>query len=359
MLTARARLREFAEGHRGALTVAGTGVMLGLLVVVLAGHWHEFSTAVGSAPIWMLAIAAGLHVASLVSRSESWNLCVRAAGGTVDRHRLYRAASTGYVGNIVNGQFGFATRIAALRRSAPNETPKATALVATEVPILIVEAGLAALTAFTLVGPLGLPWWMPLICLAVAASLACGLRWLARRHQRGFMSGLAVMGDVRGRGRMAGFVVLAIVAQILRNWLMLQASGVNASILDATAVLIAVAVLGALPIGPSVGAGAAVLILGSHGMAAVAAAGVLLTATGAAGALTYGAWAVADRLWAARLRLRLLVLERRRMRSAEATVGSVLRALAVLSPARRRAVELAYFGGFSHTRIPHMLGAWA
>ena len=96
---------------------------------------------------------------------------------------------------------------------------------------------------------------------------------------------------------MAGFVTLAICGQIFRNWLMLQASGIHVSVFDATAVLIAVAVLGVLPVGPSVGAAAAVLILGAQGVAGVSAAGVMLTATAAAGALVYAAWAYADRRW--------------------------------------------------------------
>jgi hypothetical protein len=96
---------------------------------------------------------------------------------------------------------------------------------------------------------------------------------------------------------MAAFVALAVCAQVLRNWLMLQASGIHVSIFDATAVLIAVAVLGVLPVGPGVGAAAAVLILGAEGVAGVSAAGVMLTATGTAGALAYGAWAYADHRW--------------------------------------------------------------
>ena len=38
------------------------------------------------------------------------------------------------------------------------------------------------------------------------------------------------------------------------------------------------------------------LILGSNGVAVVAAAGALLTATGAVGALCFAGWALADRL---------------------------------------------------------------
>jgi hypothetical protein len=55
-----------------------------------------------------------------------------------------------------------------------------------------------------------------------------------------------------------------------------------------------------LPIGPSVGAAAVVVILGSDGVALAAAAGVLLTATGTAGALVYASWAATDRLWLVR-----------------------------------------------------------
>jgi hypothetical protein len=59
--------------------------------------------------------------------------------------------------------------------------------------------------------------------------------------------------------------------------------------------------LGQLPIGPSLGAAAAVLILGAHGVAAAAAAGVLLTVTATIGSFCYAGWAVADRLLAGRL----------------------------------------------------------
>jgi hypothetical protein len=75
---------------------------------------------------------------------------------------------------------------------------------------------------------------------------------------------------------------------------------VNASLFDAVAVLIAMVTLSQLPIGPSVGAAAVVVILGANGAALAAAAGVLLTATGTAGALAYAAWAGVDRLWTMR-----------------------------------------------------------
>jgi hypothetical protein len=91
---------------------------------------------------------------------------------------------------------------------------------AAEFPILAVEA------------PLGLPWWLPVVALALIGALSAGLRHLALRKGRQLWKGLAA----------------------LRR----------------------------LPVGPSVGA---------------AAAGVLMTATRTLGGLRFAGWAGADRLW--------------------------------------------------------------
>jgi hypothetical protein len=69
---------------------------------------------------------------------------------------------------------------------------------------------------------------------------------------------------------------------------------VKASLFDAIALLIAVVTLGQLPFGLSVGAAASVLIPGPHGVAAAAAAGVLLSATETLGGLYFAAWAALD-----------------------------------------------------------------
>jgi uncharacterized membrane protein YbhN (UPF0104 family) len=111
--------------------------------------------------------------------------------------------------------------------------------------------------------------------------------------------------SVRGGSRVIGFVLVAVFAQIFRNWMLLHAVGVDASFLDAIAVLIAVVTLGQLPVGPSVGAAAAVLILGGGGVAAAAAAGVLMTVTGTLGGLGFAAWAAGDKLWHGSRRARL------------------------------------------------------
>jgi uncharacterized membrane protein YbhN (UPF0104 family) len=281
-----------------------------VLVWLLAGRREEFTDALSSVSALVIVATAVLQAVALVSRSEAWHLTIEEAGGSVDRRVLYRASSMQVLGGMLNSHLGVAARIAALRRSSPDACPKVPTLIAAEFPILAVEATLAALASFTLVAPLGLPWWLPLVSVAIICLASAGLRRLALRKGRDLWRGLAVLRSLGRGSRVVAFVLVAVFAQILRNWLLLHAVGVDASLFDATAVLIALVTLGQLPVGPTVGAAAAVLILGSQGVAAAAAAGVLLTVTGTVGGLSFAAWAGVDRLAAA------LVNRRRGLRGA-------------------------------------------
>ncbi|HEX8083728.1 MAG TPA: hypothetical protein VF529_05515 [Solirubrobacteraceae bacterium] len=293
-------LRSFARRRRTPIAVAGSLATVAVLALVLAGRRHEFATALSDAALGVLAATAALQVVALLARTEAWHRTIEAAGGTVPRRILYRASSVQVLGGAINGHLGVAARIAALRRSSPDVCPQVPTLIAAEFPILAVEATLAALTSFTLVGPLGLPWWLPIVCVAVFAALSAGLRHLAIRKGRQLWHGLAVLRSLRGGTLVVGFVLVAVLAQIVRNWLLLHAVGVDASFFDAVAVLIALATLAQLPIGPGVGAAAALLILGRDGVALAAAAGLLLTVTGTIGGLLFAGWAGADLLWSRR-----------------------------------------------------------
>lgn len=281
-------VRRFSRRHPTGVTVAGALVVVAALAVALAGDYEAFIRAFQAAPVWILAAAAALQVIWLAVRSETWGLCISSAGGTVARRRLYPAAAVGYLGNLLNGQFGLAARIAALRRADPHRSPPASVLLTTEVPIVVVEVALAAVMSFTLIGPLGLPWWFPIAGIVGALVVGAGLRALARNRREGAWQGLAVLRGMSGRNRVVALVVLAVCLQIARNWFVLNGVGVDASVLDATALLIAIAALGVLPVGPSVGAASAVIVFGTD-TGAAAAAGALLTATAAGAALAFAA----------------------------------------------------------------------
>ena len=115
---------------------------------------------------------------------------------------------------------------------------------------------------------------------------------------------------------LAATVLLQVIGLLARSeaWhLTIEAAGgtverrvlYRASSMQVVGSVIALAALAQLPVGPSVGAAAAVLILGSDGVAAAAAAGVLMTVTGTIGGLCFAAWAGADRLWSLISRARL------------------------------------------------------
>jgi hypothetical protein len=279
--------------HRAVLSILGAGAVTVGLGIELSGKTGQFSAALNAAPLVTLLLVVALQIFALLARSEAWHVCVCAAGGTVARRLLFRAAGVGYLASVLNGSVGLATRVTCLRRVAPDAVPRVPALLAAEVPIIAVEVALTAVFSFTLIAPLGVPWWVPLIAIVVMAGAAVALHQVSERRRLGLWAGLAVMRH--GRYRMIAFVLLAVCAQIARNWLVLNAIGLNVSVFGAIALLIAMFTLGQLPIGPSVGAAAAVLILGAHGVAATAAAGVLLTVTGTVGSISYAGWAIADR----------------------------------------------------------------
>jgi hypothetical protein len=288
-------LRGVSMRRRVAISVSGTLVVAALLAYVLAGRGAQFSAALETAPITLVALSVLLQIVALLTRTEAWTVCVRAAGGTVNRRVLFRSAAFGCIASIVNGSVGMAVRIASVRRTAPHTTPRAPALVAAEVPIITVELALVAIFSFTLVAPLGVPLWVPALIVAGMAGVVAVLRRVSDRHRTGLGAGLAVL-RMESRGRLITFALLAVCAQVLRNWLMLHAIGVHVSIFDSMALLIVMFTVGQLPIGPSTGPAATVLILGAHGVAATAAAGVLVTLTGIIGSLIFAMWAISDRV---------------------------------------------------------------
>ena len=293
------RLIEFCRRRRTPLTIAVSVAVALLLAAVLAGRRARVRRrAVARASLWVLAGTALLQVVALVSRSEAWHLTIGAAGGTVDAARAVPRVE--HAGGRRRAQRaprsrGADRRAAALvrgclpagadarRGGVPDPRRRGDAR-----RRCVVHAGRAA----------RLPWWLPLIVLAVVGLVSAGLRQLALRKGRELWRGLAVLRSLRGGSRVVGFVLVAVVAQILRNWMILRAVGVDASVFDATAVLIAVVTLAAAR-RSGVGAAAAVLILGRDGVPAAAAGGLLLTVTGTLGGLCFAGWAGADHLWSA------------------------------------------------------------
>ena len=182
-LPAGAPERSWLRRHSRAVSIVFGVTVTAALVVGLYGKRDDFVDALQSASWGVLAAAVAMQVVWLIFRSEAWHVCVDAAGGEAGRRPLYRAAGVGYLGNLLNANFGLALRIAELRRTSPDLAPKAGVLVAAELPIVVIEIALAAICSFTLVGPLNVPWWAPLIALAVALGFVAALGLLAKKKR--------------------------------------------------------------------------------------------------------------------------------------------------------------------------------
>lgn len=294
-LPAGAPRRSWLKRHSKAVSIGFALTVTAALIIGLQGKRDEMAGALDSASLSVLVLACIAQVAWLLTRSEAWHVCVRAAGAECGRRPLFRAAAIGNLGSIFTPSFGLAVRIAELRRTAPDKSPCAGTLVAAELPIVVVEIALAAVCSFTLIAPLGIPWWAPVLALLAGGAVVASLSRIAHRRRHGVWNGLAVLRGLHHRSTIIALTIAAVSLQVLRNWLILRGVGLDISVFDAMALLIATAALGLLPIGPGLGMTTTVLILGSSGLAATAAAGALLTATGVAGALLFAAWALVAR----------------------------------------------------------------
>ena len=106
-------------------------------------------------------------------------MCASGGRRTFVRRRVFRAAGVGCLASILNGRSGWPRASPRCARRAP-EHPAVPALVAAEVPIITVEVALAAIFSFTLISPLGLPWWVPVIAVAVVGSAVVSLSGASR-----------------------------------------------------------------------------------------------------------------------------------------------------------------------------------
>jgi hypothetical protein len=121
--------------------------------------------------------------------------------------------------------------------------------------------------------------------------------------------GLAVLADRRRRGRLAAVVAALCGLTVTRVWLVLLVCGLPHDLGHVASVFAALGVFGLLPFGPGAPAGATLAAVGTAGVGAAVAAGLVLGATSIAAVFLYalaaGAVALAGRRPAAvRSRLR-------------------------------------------------------
>jgi hypothetical protein len=254
-----------------AVAILGAGALVALCVV----RRDALGDAIATVPAAALVALAGLHLVSLVARSEAWRLSLAAIAGAPPSRAAIHAANAGaFVAGSLEAHAAMPARVALLRRLAPRETPHPAHVAVADVPIFLLEvAGASALLALT--GA----WWAPpgAVAVLVAARLAAG-----RRATRG----LAVLADVRRRAALAALVGCVVACGLARVWVALAVTHLDASPAAAAAAFAALGVFGLLPLGPSAPPGALLVVSGGAGALA---AGLALSATSIAAVLLYAA----------------------------------------------------------------------
>jgi hypothetical protein len=248
---------------------------MGALVVACVLRRDALAEAVATVPVGALAGLAGLHLVSLVARSEAWRLSLAAIAGAPPSRTAIHAANAGaFVAGSLEAHAAMPARVALLRRIAPGETPHPAHVAVADVPIFLLEvAGAAAMLA------LAGAWWAPLGAVAVllGARMAAG-----RRATRG----LAVLADARRRAALAGLVACVVACGVARVWVALAVTHLDASPAAAAAAFAALGVFGLLPLGPSAPPGALLVVSGGAGALA---AGLALSATSIVAVVVYAA----------------------------------------------------------------------
>lgn len=273
--------------------------MLGIVCALCVLHADEVGAALGSVPLWAMAGAVALHVATLVLRSEAWRMTLAAAGGdSLSRSVVHGTNAAAFLAGTLQSQAALPTRVALLRRLAGERAPRAGQICVADVPIFALE--LCATSALLIVAVLmgrG-PWWVAPGAAALALVVLLGARLAPERFaHRPIVRGLTILGDRRRRGALVLLVGAIAALTVARVWLILAVCDLPHGLDEIAWVFAALGIFGLLPLGPGAPPGATVAAIGASSVGAAVAAGLLISASGILAVLVYavGVW-IAPRL---------------------------------------------------------------
>jgi hypothetical protein len=271
----------------GATLTAGGA--LALIGVVCVTHADDVARAAAAVPAWAVAASVGLHVSTLVLRSEAWRLTLHCAGGPVlPRSTVHLANATAFVAGTAQSQAALPARVTVLRRLAGAAAPRPAQICVADVPIFVIELCATALVVVAAIAGGRGAWWMAPPAIGVAIAAAAVVRWVPRRFaHRPLVCGLAVFG-VPGRRGWLGVLVAGVVAVTLaRIGLVLAVCGLPHGLGEIAWVFAAMGILGLLPLGPGASPGATLVALAGASVGAATAAGLLLGASSIVAVVVY------------------------------------------------------------------------
>jgi hypothetical protein len=275
--------------RRALIGLAGPLALLGVMAYVIARHGSDVSRAAERTPATTLVIVILLALLTLLARSEAAVACLTAMGNRPSRLDIHPASAAAFVVSTLNHYLASPVRAAVLKRLDRGRAPTIPQMIMVDAATYLIEGLLAAVLIVISASALKLQWWMPVLAVVGAlAALAVALA-VRRRFQRlAAFRGLEMLAHSRQRLVVLALALIIFAGQIGRTLLVLRATGLHPSLLQAGATFVAGGVLSSLLAGPAAGTAAAPLIIFGHrSLAAAAAAGLILSITALVAALVY------------------------------------------------------------------------
>ncbi len=282
-----------ASAVRSLLLTAAT---VGILFAVLWPRRYEIDEAIARVPAVSLALLAGLHLLALVLRAEAWGTCVAAAGAPVERQVLHPVSALRFLADtVVPTYIGAWVRIGLLRKMHPERAPTIGQMVVADGVLLAVEAAILVVIVGLAVATAPVPWWWLALMIGLAAGALAVCLLLRRRFAgRPWARTLDVLTGAPRRAVLVGLLAVVLLVQPLRMWIAVEAIGVDGSFTDAVLVFVATSVFNAVPVGPGpANISALAAVFHGAGLAAAAAAGLIVAATAVMAAGVYSLWGIA------------------------------------------------------------------
>ncbi len=266
---------------RLVVSIAGPLLVLGVLVYLLVSHGTEIAQAARRASFGELAGVTLLGLLTLVARTEAVVACLNAMGTRPPRSDIHSANSLTFLAALINHYVSSIVRGALMRRLDRQRAPTIPQMVMVDTSTTLIEGLVVGLLIVISASALKLAWWIPaLIVLACIAGVTIALAARSRFSHRPLLRGLDVLVHSRQRVIVAALMVIVIVTQVARTFIVLSAVGLNPSLLQAVATFVAAGVLSSLFAGPGAGtAGGPLIVFGHSSLAASAAAGLELSIT--------------------------------------------------------------------------------
>jgi hypothetical protein len=265
--------------------------MLGIIAYLLGHNGDQIRSAAHRMSSSALALVTLLSLCTLVARSEAVIACLDAMGNHWSRRDIHAANSLTFIVNTLNHYVSAIVRAALVKRLDHHRAPTVLQMIMIDASTMLVEGVLVVALLVISASALKLQWWIPLLAILAAISGLALVLAIRRRFERhAAFRGLEMLVHSRQRLRVAALMMTVFACQIVRTLIVLRATGLHPSLLQAAATFVAAGVLSSLFAGPGAGtAGAPLVIFGHQSVAAATAAGLILSITTLLSAIVYAA----------------------------------------------------------------------